>query len=106
MNGHSRLCIAAGHPAFAGHFPGCPILPGAVLLDEVLQTLERAHALDLTQWRIVSAKFLTVVRPGAELCIEHAATADGSIRFTIRTAAATVATGTLAMGPDGQARGA
>ncbi len=28
------LTIAADHPAFAGHFPGMPLLPGAALLDD------------------------------------------------------------------------
>ena len=48
--------IAADHPAFAGHFPGMPILPGAVLLDEVLRIIERDLGIDLTQWQLASAK--------------------------------------------------
>ncbi len=31
------LEISADHPAFAGHFPNFPVLPGAVLLDEALK---------------------------------------------------------------------
>ena len=30
------LEISAQHPAFAGHFPGAPIVPGALLLDEAV----------------------------------------------------------------------
>jgi len=33
---YSALPIAEDHAAFAGHFPGFPILPGAALLDVVL----------------------------------------------------------------------
>ena len=37
----------AHHPSFPGHFPNFPVLPGAVLLDEVLQIMQRARGIDL-----------------------------------------------------------
>ena len=42
-----RFEVPADHPAFPGHFPGRPILPGVVLLDAVLQAagLGQAHLL-------------------------------------------------------------
>jgi 3-hydroxymyristoyl/3-hydroxydecanoyl-(acyl carrier protein) dehydratase len=91
----SRLEIPVDHPAFAGHFPKFPVLPGAVLLDEALQAILRARGADLTQWQIASVKFLAVVRPGDCLSLEHAATQHGLIRFTIRAADRVVASGTL-----------
>jgi len=89
--------IPRDHPAFAGHFPKFPVLPGAALLDAVLQVLQRERAVDLTQWRIASVKFIDVVRPGDALCLEHlAAGRSGLIRFTVRVADRTVASGSLA----------
>ena len=34
------LFVASDHPAFAGHFPGRPIVPGVVLLDLVQRAIE------------------------------------------------------------------
>jgi 3-hydroxymyristoyl/3-hydroxydecanoyl-(acyl carrier protein) dehydratase len=95
MSLKSRLGIAGDHASFAGHFPTFPILPGAVLLDEALRTIANTRGIDLTQWRIASAKFLQAVRPGDELCLEHDTPANGSIRFTISAADRLVASGTL-----------
>jgi 3-hydroxyacyl-[acyl-carrier-protein] dehydratase len=90
------LEIPRDHPAFAGHFPKFPVLPGAVLLDEALQVIESARGIDLRDWRIASVKFLDAVRPGDALRLEHAAPHSGVIRFTIHAAARLVASGSLA----------
>jgi 3-hydroxymyristoyl/3-hydroxydecanoyl-(acyl carrier protein) dehydratase len=77
--------VPADHPAFAGHFPGMPVLPGAALLDEALHVLEEDLAFDPVEWRITTAKFLEPVRPGDVLVVEHSASAD-VIRFAVRVA--------------------
>jgi 3-hydroxyacyl-[acyl-carrier-protein] dehydratase len=100
MNMLCRLQIARDHASFAGHFPGFPILPGAVLLDEALAVIARDRGIDLLDWRIASAKFLDVVRPGDELLLEHDTAANGSIRFTIRVADRAVASGVLSAAPE------
>ena len=92
---HATLEIPAGHPAFAGHFPGYPVVPGAMLLDEMLNVIARAHGIDLRNWRIASAKFSSAVRPHEAVVIEHEATAAGSIHFTMRVDDRKVASGTL-----------
>ncbi len=64
------ITIAADHPAFAGHFPGRPLLPGVVLLALVMAALDARPALRGllgTTPRIDSAKFLAPVGPGARL---------------------------------------
>jgi 3-hydroxyacyl-[acyl-carrier-protein] dehydratase len=61
------IAFAADHPTAAGHFPGNPILPGALLLDTVVQAITGgAGAPHVT---IQSAKFLRPVRPGDRLHI-------------------------------------
>ena len=89
------LPIAADHPAFAGHFPGMPILPGVVLLDAALTVIEIERALDLTQWQLGAAKFQGAVRPGETPVVEHSAPDHGSIQFTVRVGERAVLTGRL-----------
>lgn len=90
------LAIAADHPAFAGHFPGAPVLPGVVLLDETIRAIERANGGEPRCWRVASVKFLQVVAPGEALALEHERLASGTIRFTILSAGQAVASGALA----------
>jgi 3-hydroxyacyl-[acyl-carrier-protein] dehydratase len=91
----SALHIAPDHPAFAGHFPAFPLLPGAMLVDEVLEAIELGREIDLTRWHIVSVKFLDAVRPGDDLILEHHAPVAGLIHFTIRVGNRKVTSGTL-----------
>lgn len=100
MQGETTLVIAADHPAFAGHFPGSPILPGVVLLDAMVQALA-AHAAAAPDGdagnfcKISSAKFLSPVRPGETLSISYSTSASGSTRFEISGADRKVAEGAL-----------
>jgi 3-hydroxyacyl-[acyl-carrier-protein] dehydratase len=95
MKMQSTLEIAADHPSFAGHFPAFPVLPGAILLDEMLQVIVLARGIDLKSWHISAAKFLDAVRPRDRLVLEHEAPAPGLILFTIRVNERKVASGTL-----------
>jgi 3-hydroxymyristoyl/3-hydroxydecanoyl-(acyl carrier protein) dehydratase len=92
------LLIAADHPSFAGHFPQNPVLAGAILIDETLQAITRARGIDPCEWRIAAAKFLSVVRPGEKLWLEHDASED-LIRFSIHAEDRKVASGTLTCAP-------
>jgi 3-hydroxyacyl-[acyl-carrier-protein] dehydratase len=90
------LSVAADHPAYAGHFPGQPILPGVVLLDEVLQALALRQGLDAAVGQIRSAKFPSPVKPGEPLHLHYTATAAGVFRFEVMAGQRVVASGVLA----------
>ena len=54
--------IRANHPTLPGHFPGTPLVPGVVILDEVLAVLiEWRQDSQLTGIRMV--KFLAPLQP-------------------------------------------
>ena len=104
MHSETTLTIAPDHPAFAGHFPGAPIVPGVVLLDAavhaMLQMPRPATAGDAGDkstgktCRISAVKFTSPVGPGETLTISCTAAA-GSTRFEISSGGRKVATGTL-----------
>ena len=83
MKKQTILTIPANHPAFAGHFPGTPIVPGVVLLDEVLHAISLDTGLDETAWQISSVKFLSPLKPGESVIIEHEQLANGTIKFLV-----------------------
>jgi 3-hydroxymyristoyl/3-hydroxydecanoyl-(acyl carrier protein) dehydratase len=79
------LAVPATHPAFAGHFPGQPLLPGVVLLAEAMEALledaQAAAALGAHP-RLGHVKFLAPVRPGARIEVRWSA-ASPRVRFEV-----------------------
>lgn len=90
-----RLSIAPDHPAYAGHFPDKPILPGVVLLDEALVAIGAAIGRDAAACQISSVKFLSPIAPGEPVDLEFAAQENGAIRFDLFCDTRKVATGAI-----------
>jgi 3-hydroxymyristoyl/3-hydroxydecanoyl-(acyl carrier protein) dehydratase len=80
MSQSATLRFSQNHPAMAGHFPGNPIVPGALLLDEVLAIITGTDAA-LT---IRAAKFLHPIRPGETINLRWQTRAGGDISFECR----------------------
>jgi len=91
------LAIPADHPAYAGHFPGHPILPGVVLLDAALHALAVAHGMAAEQGlaQLKSAKFHSPVTPGEALTLHYSVSPNASFRFEIRSGERSVASGSV-----------
>ena len=87
------LQFAANHPCSAGHFPGNPVIPGALLLDEVLSRIATDLDLDGGSWRVKSAKFPQPVRPGDVVHISYTRADDGEIRFECTVSSSKVMSG-------------
>ena len=77
--------IRADHPSLPGHFPGAAIVPGVVILDEILAAL--------TEWRkdshvtvISTVKFLVPLRPEQPftICLSASQDAESEVDFCCR----------------------
>jgi len=72
--------IPADHPSLAGHFPGNPIVPGVVILDEVVDALlQSGQARGLIG--IPSVKFTAPLRPGQAFLMRFGALTGGRVDF-------------------------
>ena len=81
----AELQLRADEPATVGHFPGNPIVPGAVLLREVMRIVVpdcAGHGCEIS-----AARFYLPVRPGDRLTVRWDTQAAGDISFTCSTGA-------------------
>lgn len=78
------------HPAFEGHFPGRPIVPGVLLLDRAQRAIEAAHGCRITG--LAMAKFLSAATPGDALLLDYEV-GESSVKFSIRCGERVVANG-------------
>ena len=89
------MLIPADHAAFAGHFPGEPIVPGVVLLDETLYRISDAQRVAAHECAIHSAKFLSAARPGEPLQLVIRHETEQRVAFAIHAPDRLVASGVL-----------
>ena len=90
--------IHADHPSLPGHFPGAPLVPGVVILDEVVAALG--------EWRqnsqlsgIRSVKFLAPLKPEQPFTISLFGTSEdaGEVSFCCRAEQRVIVEGRLAV---------
>jgi len=93
-----RRVIATDHPALAGHFPGNPIVPGSLIVEEVLRAVEECWG-RIRLKRIVSAKFASPLRPGEVFSIKLEEAGNSHIDFECSLDGRAVASGRLAAEP-------
>ena len=88
--------IRANHPTLPGHFPGTPLVPGVVILDEVLAVLiEWRQDSQLTGIRMV--KFLAPLQPEQAFTISLSARSEHAeeVNFCCRAADRIIVVGQL-----------
>jgi 3-hydroxymyristoyl/3-hydroxydecanoyl-(acyl carrier protein) dehydratase len=93
----SEVHFASDHPTAAGHFPSNPIIPGALLLDEVIRAVARNNHKTILR----AAKFFRPVHPGESVRIQWQTQESGGIKFECRLVEgdALAVSGTVAFEP-------
>lgn len=91
--------VPVDHPAFAGHFPGRPVIPGVVLLDRAILFAERLSAQPVAGWKVGNAKFLAPVGPGAALAFAFDSAPTDGLLFRVHAGGRAVASGSLVPTP-------
>ncbi len=89
------VSISHDHPSLAGHFPGHPIVPGVVLLNEVLDTLRQYSSPSLAVMGFPSVKFSSPLRPGEVVTIRVEADASALATFFCRVESRLIAIGSI-----------
>jgi 3-hydroxymyristoyl/3-hydroxydecanoyl-(acyl carrier protein) dehydratase len=90
--------IHADHPSLPGHFPGAPLVPGVVILDEVVAALDEWR--QDSQLRVIhNVKFLAPLKPEQLFTISLFATSKdaGEVSFCCRTEERVIVEGRLAV---------
>lgn len=69
MSGYSqRVHVDPDHPALPGHFPGQPLVPGVLLLEQLALALRAWRGQRLV--RVLEAKFMAPLLPGESAQLE------------------------------------
>ncbi len=84
------------HPSLPGHFPGTPVVPGVVLLSEILADLQRQRP-GVQVAGIKKLKFLRMLFPEQRFTVEFAEPSERSLRFKCWQDGALLAEGNLAL---------
>jgi len=91
--------IRADHPSLAGHFPGRPVVPGVILLQEVLVTVRQSLPEDWTVTGLPHVKLSSPLKPDEPVTIEVEGEISGDVIFSCRVDQRLVASGAITFSP-------
>jgi acyl-CoA synthetase (AMP-forming)/AMP-acid ligase II/3-hydroxymyristoyl/3-hydroxydecanoyl-(acyl carrier protein) dehydratase len=95
-----HFCIPASHPSLPGHFPGRPVVPGVLILDQVIESLRQRTGRDVAH--LPRVKFTSPLLPGEAVRVQFTRR-DASLSFRVSAmrdgAQQAIAEGSLVLGP-------
>jgi 3-hydroxymyristoyl/3-hydroxydecanoyl-(acyl carrier protein) dehydratase len=91
--------FSGDHPSLAGHFPGRPIVPGVLLLREVLDTLRRNVPAASAVTGLPMVKFSSPLKPDELVTIEVDQETTGRATFSCRVDRRIIASGVIEFAP-------
>ncbi len=94
MNFEIQRIIPADHPSLEGHFPGHPVVPGVVILDEVASALARNDRACLLKG-IPVVKFLAPLEGGQVFTLSFIASDERRVKFQCTRQGRTLVQGEL-----------
>lgn len=93
---HERVVvIPPEHPSLPGHFPDHPVVPGVVLLCEVIDSLQQLSEQSMKVTGLPIVKFSSPLKPGEALTIRMEQDGPGSATFRCHVGTRLVASGSL-----------
>jgi 3-hydroxymyristoyl/3-hydroxydecanoyl-(acyl carrier protein) dehydratase len=95
MRSERIVTVDAEHPALPGHFPGHHVVPGVVMLGEIMNAIREMADEELEFVGMPSVKFMSPLKPGESLRITLTNRGDGAMEFTCATATRSIASGCL-----------
>lgn len=75
-----QLHIPINHACFADHFPGAPLVPGALLLKWIMALIANEYDCQINYLKQI--KFLSIVRPGDVVQL-HITPGNSAQQFTL-----------------------
>ncbi len=97
------LTISSLHPSLPGHFPDNPIVPGVVILEEVLEQIWQSVDEPLVLSKIPTVKFHSPLRPNESLQLTFNILPDHLVTFSCQVGSRRIASGQFLFHANNQA---
>ncbi|CAC9588141.1 hypothetical protein [uncultured Gammaproteobacteria bacterium] len=68
------------HPSIPGHFPGNPVVPGAVIIENVIQAFSKLHGVQQVTY-LSTVKFMKPILLNQKITIHFQNVSTGLISF-------------------------